>query len=125
MKSLLDSTIMIDLLLNRPEAVNWFNQINVKEIAVCPINYAEVLSGCSLQEDWDSAMELLNSMKLLTIELEDYISAAKVRQMYRLKLPDALLVSLVQKHHLTLLTRNTKDFNPSIHKFVRIPYKLR
>jgi len=125
MKSLLDSTIMIDLLLNRPEAVNWFNQVSAKDLAVCPINYAEVLSGCSLQTDWNNAMDLLNSMNMLTIELEDYIAAARVRQMYRFKLPDALLASLVQKHKLTLLTRNTKDFNPSIHKFVKVPYKLR
>jgi len=125
MKSLLDSTVIIDLLLNRPEAVDWFNQVNVKEFAVCPINFAEVLSGCLLQVDWDNATELLNSMKMLPIELEDYIAAARVRQMYRFKLPDALLVSLVKKHHLTLLTRNTKDFNPSVHKFVKIPYKLK
>ena len=125
MKSLLDSTVIIDLLLNRSEAVDWFNQVNAKELAVCPINYAEVLSGCSLQVDWNNALDLLNSMKMLTIEVEDYITAARMRQIYRFKLPDALLASLVQKHDLMLLTRNTKDFNPAVHKFVKIPYKLK
>lgn len=27
-----------------------------------------------------------------------------------------------KQHHLKLVTRNTKDFNPTLHDFVLVPY---
>ncbi len=124
MKCLLDSTVIIDLLLNRSEAVRWFNQVKLKDINICPVNYGEVLTGCHDSSDWDKARLLMDSMHILNFELSDFIAAARMRQLYHFKLPDALLASLAIRYNLVFITRNTKDFNPSIHKFVKVPYKL-
>lgn len=50
--------------------------------------------------------------------------AASLRQTYHWKLPDAFQAAFAKHHRLKLVTRNTKDFNPSIHYFVVVPYVL-
>jgi hypothetical protein len=44
--------------------------------------------------------------------------------MRRWKLPDAFQASIAQRNGWRLVTRNSKDFNPSSHDFVLIPYKV-
>ena len=124
MKYLLDSNIIIDLLLDRSPAVQWFEQVHEKDIVICPVNHAEVLTGCRNASDWEEASSFMNEIPMLNLELNDFISAAKIRQIHHLKIVDALLASLAIRYDLAFLTRNTKDFNPVVHKFVKIPYKL-
>ena len=60
------------------------------------------------------------------IEVTTAIAARTVqvrRQYRRLKLPDALIYATAQVHGLTLVTRNTRDFDEAM-PGVRIPYSV-
>lgn len=50
--------------------------------------------------------------------------AALLRRQNGWKLPDAFQAALALIHDIKLCTRNTKDFNPQKHAFVKIPYQL-
>ncbi len=126
MKSLLDSNIIIDHLNQRHEARDWMESVSIRDLYLSWITYAEVLAGCHTPEEWQKAMLILDEIQCLTFDLSDFIHAAQLRHKFpNFKLPDALLASLAIKYNLILMTRNTKDFNPAIHKFVKVPYKLR
>ena len=49
--------------------------------------------------------------------------AAAIREMGRLKLPDAVILATAEVEGIALLTRNTRDFSEE-HPLVRIPYRL-
>ncbi|MDN5862069.1 MAG: hypothetical protein L0H19_01330 [Salinisphaera sp.] len=49
--------------------------------------------------------------------------AAKFRRYSRIRIPDALIWGSAVAHKRTLLTRNTRDFNPDDAR-VLVPYRL-
>lgn len=124
MKYLLDSNILIDHLNEREEAKKWLADVSLKDTFISYITYTEVLSGCRNEVEWQKASFVLNEFSSLPFELGDFIAAAKFRLSYHFKIPYALQAVLALKHGLVLITRNTKDFDPKIHKFVKIPYRL-
>ena len=124
MKYLLDSNIIIDHLHQRNEAKEWLADVRLKDTFVSYITYAEVLSGCHDELEWEKAFFVLNEFSSIPFDLNDFMAAAKLRLIHHFKLPDALQAALAINHQLTLITRNTKDFDPKIHKFVKIPYHL-
>ena len=121
---LLDSPILIDFLNGIQEAKSLIADLKPKQTAISVITYTEILVGmdASLQKQaFDSMMDscLYFSIKKSTAQI-----AADLKREYRWKLPDAYQAAIAVEHKMTLLTRNTKDFDPSVHKFVKIPYKL-
>ena len=121
---LLDSPILIDFLNGIQEAKSLIADLKPKQTAISVITYTEILVGMdtSLQKQaFDSMMDscLYFSIKKSTAQI-----AADLKREYRWKLPDAYQAAIAVEHKMTLLTRNTKDFDPSVHKFVKIPYKL-
>jgi len=120
---LLDANIVIDFLNKIPFAVDYFSDIDQRKIAISAITLAEVLTGTA-PEDHEQVSLFIDQFYFLNIDKEVSVSAAQLRQKYYWKLPDSFQAALALKHQLTFITRNTKDFNPSIHKFVKVPYKL-
>jgi predicted nucleic acid-binding protein len=63
----------------------------------------------------ESDRKLLNDFihDSLVIELEQPIKfkTAEIRQKHRIKLPDAIIAATALANHLTLITRNAKDFD--------------
>ena len=121
---LLDSVLLIDFINKRPEASVFFYQLNMKEVAVSAITIAEIVAGCQ-----DHEMPFINAfiekVSYHDIDKDVAVRAGQLRQQYHWKLPDAFQAAIALKHQLILLTRNTKDFDPKIHKFVKIPYRLK
>ena len=120
---LLDATVFIDFLNNIPQAVDFMDLIEHKNTALSSVTLAEVLVGCN-QEEHNQILIFSQQLHFFNIDREIAISAARLRQEYRWKLPDAFQAALALEHKLTLITRNTKDFDPQIHTFVKIPYHL-
>ena len=62
----------------------------------------------------ENDLEVVQSFiaECLVIELEQDIKVktAEIRRAYRLKLPDAIIAATAAVHELTLITRNTSDF---------------
>jgi predicted nucleic acid-binding protein len=120
---LLDSVILIDHFNGIPEATEYLRKLIPERTAISVITRAEILVGFEGQSA-DKAILLLEQFTLLSIERDIADKAAGLRRVHGWKLPDAFQAALAIHHNIKLVTRNTKDFNPSQHAFVEIPYTL-
>ena len=122
MSLLLDSVILIDH-FNGVAAATEFIREHDSEIHLSVITRAEVLAGFAL-EQWPAAKSILDYFPNLPISVKDAERAARFRRQHRWRLPDALQAAVAHNHELILVTRNTRDFDPSIHAFVLVPYRI-
>lgn len=119
--ALFDTNIAIDWLRSVPQAGKEI--VAYESPYLSRVAWIEVLVGVGA-ESLPIALGLLDSF--VVIELTEPISrqAVVVRQQFRkLKLPDAIIYATAQVHGLTLVTRNTRDFNETM-PGVRIPYTV-
>jgi predicted nucleic acid-binding protein len=123
LERLLDSVILIDHLNNIPQATEFLLSLDPEKTAISVISYAEILTG--LDEDGKrKAKALLDSYKILEIDVTVAEKAATLRRQYGWKLPDAFQAAIALCYSIKLCTRNTKDFNFRKHSFVEIPYVI-
>lgn len=122
MKILLDSVILIDYFNGISDAVSYVHQ-NRTDLAISIITYTEVLVGFDIVQT-PMAKIFLNQFPILIITPVIAEEIAVLRQNQRWKLPDAIQAGIAQHHHLQLATRNTKDFDPTKHSFVCVPYTI-
>ncbi len=122
MRLLLDSVILIDHFNNIPAATAYLRQTQ-GESAISVITRAEVLAGFDLTQARITA-QLLARFPTLVVDVQVADLAAALRREQGWKLPDAIQAALAQLHHLTLVTRNSRDFPPEHYDFVLIPYVL-
>jgi predicted nucleic acid-binding protein len=121
LKYLLDSTILIDN-SNGMVAASQFLLEHHEACFISPVTRAEVLSGL----DGGAALTMgryLDGYAHIEWKKSDSDLAAQLRRRHRWKLPDAFQAAFAQGRGLMLVTRNTKDFNPSRHSFVMVPYR--
>lgn len=122
MRYLLDSVVVIDH-FNGIEAATAFLADQGSECALSAITRAETLAG--FDETIERlALELLDAFPTLPITVECADAAARLRRTQRWKLPDAIQAAVAIVHELTLVTRNTRDFQPGGKPAVLIPYRL-
>jgi len=122
LKYLVDSVIVIDH-LNDISPATAFLADYAPQCAVSVITRAEVLAGCD-EAASKSVTGLLNHFPTLPVTVGIADLAAQLRQCERWKLPDALQAAVAIEHNLTLVTRNTRDFQPGSEPAVLIPYQL-
>ncbi len=122
LKYLLDSVIVIDH-FNGIGSATTFLKEQGNECALSVITRAEVLTGFNTETE-PIALELLNLFPTLPLTTETADVAARLRRTQRLKLPDAFQAAVAIQHELTLVTRNTRDFQPGGDPEVLIPYRL-
>ena len=121
---LLDTVILIDHLNGLQKATKWLLQVKASaEAVISVITRAEVLAGGDEARRVE-VLSLLDEWHCLPLTLEVADLAASMRRQYRWKLPDAFQAALARHHGLFLATRNTRDFPPDRHEFVRVPYRL-
>jgi predicted nucleic acid-binding protein len=118
---LLDSVILIDHLNGVAAAKEFVSALNPEETAISVITRAEILVGVDTKNE-DLVKAFLEQYHLLSIDKAIADLAADVRRREKWRLPDALQAALCMYHKIKLITRNTKDFNPSLHDFVEVPY---
>jgi len=121
---LLDTNIVADYFNNIQEAIAFIVGLKNNEIAISVITYTEVMVGFNHPEQKDKFNYFTEQCLYFSIEKSTACIAADLKRKYRWKLPDAYQAAIAVEHKMTLVTRNTKDFNPSVHKFVKVPYKL-
>jgi predicted nucleic acid-binding protein len=61
--------------------------------------------------------------EIIPLEAAIAETAVQIRRSHRLRLPDAIIWATAQVHEATLVTRNTRDFNPDW-EGIHLPYKL-
>lgn len=120
---LLDSVILIDHLNGIDAATQFLDAIDSQATAISVITRAEILTG--LDDINKSKVKLLlDQYRCLVIDKTIADLATDLRQINGWKLPDAFQAALASYHRVKLVTRNNKDFRPSIHDFVEIPYQI-
>jgi len=122
MKYLLDSVILIDH-FNNIDAATQFLKKNAQDCVVSVITRAEVLTGFEPSHQ-RLAKIFLDHFETLSLHTQEADLAATLRQQEGWKLPDAIQAALAKTHRLKLITRNTRDFNPTKYEFVIVPYAL-
>jgi len=118
---LLDSVILIDHFNGLPEAKEFMLALDYDQSAVSVISRAEILVGVE-PDHLALVKSFLDQFHLLVIDKPIADLAASLRKSEKWKLPDAFQAALCMYHQIKLITRNTKDFDPSQHDFVEIPY---
>lgn len=119
---LLDSVILIDHMNHRPEAAQFLRQ-HFDECLVSPVTRGEVLAGLD-GEGAGAARDILDQYECLEIRAAEGDLAGHFRRHFRWKMPDAMQMAVATTHGLTLVTRNTKDFDPKKHANVMVPYTI-
>ena len=116
-KALFDTNILIDYLNGIVQARDELAFYEEKAISI--ITWMEVMAGAR-GEVLESTRAFLRRFTL--IELTDTVAnvAVELRRSRRIKLPDAIIEASASRHHMLLVTRNTKDF-PVGSPSVRIP----
>jgi predicted nucleic acid-binding protein len=118
---LLDTVIIIDHFNGIKKATRWLSDHPNNECAISVITRAEVLTGAS-NEEIQLLSSFLDQYHCLPLTADVADTGADLRKKNGWKLPDAFQAALALHHHLDLVTRNTKDFNPKKHDFVHLPY---
>lgn len=119
---LLDSVILIDH-LNGIRAATGYLRRSERTASITVITRAEVLAGLA-DADWPMGTALLDRFETIPIDAKLAERAARLRRVHGWKLPDALQAAAALERGLLLATRNTKDFPPEDHSFVRVPYTI-
>jgi len=119
---LLDSTVLIDHFNDVHPATEWISSHAERSVYISVVTYAEVLAGFP-SNVWPRVTGFLDKFECLSVTRSIALKAAEFRQSHKFKLPDAFQAAIAVEHKITLITRDSGDFNPHVHKFVKIPYR--
>jgi len=120
---LLDSVILIDHFNGISKATRFISGLDPSKTAISVISRAEILVGFDA-DSIEQPKALLDQFILFNIDKETADKAAALRREHGWKLPDAFQAAIAIIAGIRLSTRNTKDFDPGIHAFVEVPYRI-
>ena len=120
MKAVLDTNILIDYLNGRPAAQQELARYTHPAISV--ITWMEVMAGVTPQTE-PGTRNFLAGFDLLGIDPATAEQAVRLRRTHRIKLPDAIVWATAQVHQALLVTRNSRDIDPT-DPGIRIPYTI-
>lgn len=121
MRAVFDTNILIDYLNGIPAAAQEFAQYSQKLISI--ITYMEVLAGTRSLAEENATKAFLSNFELIPISKPIAERTIQLRKQHQRKLPDAIIYATAKIENCLLVTRNTKDFDPS-HPDIRLPYKV-
>jgi predicted nucleic acid-binding protein len=106
---LFDTNILIDLFSGRREAQQALESWPLQN-AISLITWMEVMVGAKKYHQEQRTRIALRSFNIIDVSHDIAERSVDLRQEYRMKLPDAIILATAQIHRLELITRNTKDF---------------
>jgi predicted nucleic acid-binding protein len=119
-KSLFETSVLIDYLNAVLQARGDLARYREKAISI--ITWMEVLVGAKPEVAIGTRAFLAG---FAVIAVDDAIAerAVSLRQLNRIKFPDAIVWATANVHSMLLITRNTKDF-PREMPEIRVPYEI-
>lgn len=120
MKALFDTNILIDHLRGIDAARDELARYTDKAISL--ITWMEVLAGTT-DTHRPATRAFLDGFTLIGIDPSVAERAVALRQVQRIKLPDAIVWASAQVHARLLVTRDTKGFPPG-DPGIRMPYTV-
>ncbi len=96
-----------------PRAEQFIDQLLQKEKpAFSVMTEIELLSwNAATPDDVKLMQDFINDALVFGLEKQIKLTAADLRKMHRIKLPDAIIAATALVYDLTLLTRNVSDFS--------------
>jgi len=89
------------------------------------INKIELLGFAGITENEElKFQELINAADVLDLDEDIVNSTIEIRKQYKTKLPDAIIAASALVNELTIITRNTKDFDKIEGLEVLNPYDI-
>ncbi|OWV73848.1 twitching motility protein PilT [Rhizobium sp. R339] len=119
-KSLFDTNVLIDYLNAVPQARDELRRYREKAISIT--TWMEVLVGAK-PEVAIGTRAFLAGFAVIAVDNAIAERAVSLRQLHRIKLPDAIIWATANVHSMLLITRNTKDF-PREMPDIRVPYEI-
>ena len=113
-KYLIDTNAVIDYLGEKLPAsgMEFMNGVIDAVPIVSVVTKIEVLGFNTPDEPYQLLISFMNDATVLHLT-EDIVEASiEVRKNYKTKLPDAIIAATALVHGFTLISRNTKDFQP-------------
>ncbi len=121
MMAVFDTNLLIDYLNGIANAKGVL--LEYEDPAISRVTWMEVLSGAVGTSQEYVVRAFLAGFRLLEIDGPVAEEAIRLRAQRRLRLPDAIILATARVNNCLLLTRNTRDFDPSWPE-VREPYRL-
>ena len=120
MIAVFDTNIVIDALNGVTEADDEYSRY--ERVLISRVTWMEVLIGAE-GDDSDLRDFLETHFEIIPLDLAVADTAVQLRREHRIRLPDAIIWATARVNQAVLVTRNTKDFNPSWDG-IRLPYTL-
>ncbi len=96
-----------------PPTAEEFIDNTLKEARPCISAITEIELLCwktASEEDLEVLHGFINDALVIELERTIKLKTAEIRRQYKIKLPDAIIAASALVYDLTLITRNTKDF---------------
>ncbi|QDD62743.1 type II toxin-antitoxin system VapC family toxin [Herbaspirillum seropedicae] len=119
-KALFDTNILLDYLNGIAAAKKELARYEYRAISI--VTWMEVMVGASAENE-EALRSWLSSFHVINLDSALAERAVRIRQQWRIRLPDAIVWASAMEHSLLLVSRNTKDF-PVDEPGVRVPYKV-
>ncbi len=109
---LIDSNVLIDYVAERfsPEQLAKLDGIFDADLKVSVITKIETLGFNAPSPEESKMLEFMNLAKIVGLSDDIVLQTIDLRKNNKLKTPDAIIAATALTHNLTLLSRNTKDF---------------
>lgn len=123
---LIETTILVDVFRDKPEAIAWVNSLPLQGRWVSVITYFELLAGCRNRREQRTVAREMRNYRLLL--LTEDISRTALSWFERFPLShgvgflDSLIGATALHQDLTVATLNTKHFEPLPGIRVERPY---
>lgn len=126
-KYLIDTNVAIDYIGETlPEkALNELDSFFDGKFYISIINKIELLGFNNISADEEQNFhKLINASTILNLTDDIVTKTIEVRKQFKIKLPDAIIAATALTHNLTIVTRNTKDFEKIKSVEILNPYYL-
>jgi predicted nucleic acid-binding protein len=127
-RTLLDSTVLIDLSRGIEEAIDYMDSLNgnTQETAISIISSMELIVGCRNKSDVNKSLKFLAEYSVIDISISISRKAYKLIIQYSkshgLVIPDAFIAATALDEVLTLATSNVRHFDMIEGLAVQKPY---
>lgn len=124
-KYLIDTNSVIDYLDNKlPSSANvLIDDINPK---ISVITRIELLAWAGASNEQTLILsEFINASEVFDLKEPVILKAIEIRKIHKTKLPDAIIAATALVNELTIITRNTKDFDKIKGLKVINPYEIK
>lgn len=113
---ILDSSVVIDLILQNPAALNWSRTVQRFQGAVTPIVIMEVLKGAQNKREMDwLGREISRFVQLPLLKQDSEWAVRQFRDFWlshQIGINDCLIAAIAARTQLPLYTVNIRDFEP-------------